>query len=53
MLVVFYSKLSWFVSELPEKDISKVEVQYYNQASSLTFQALSLNANHDSVCAVN
>ena len=25
--VVFYNKLSWFVSELPEKDISKVVVQ--------------------------
>ena len=30
MLVVFYKKLSWFVSELselPEKDISNVVVQ--------------------------
>ena len=26
MLVVFYNKLSWFVSELPEKDISNVVV---------------------------
>ena len=25
--VVFYNKLSWFVSELPEKDISNVVVQ--------------------------
>ena len=27
MYVVFYNKLSWFVSELPEKDISNVVVQ--------------------------
>ena len=27
MWVVFYNKLSWFVSELPEKDISNVVVQ--------------------------
>ena len=26
MRVVFYSKLSWFVSELPEQDISNVVV---------------------------
>ena len=25
--IVFYNKLSWFVSELPEKDISNVVVQ--------------------------
>ena len=25
--VAFYNKLSWFVSELPEKDISNVVVQ--------------------------
>ena len=24
MLVVFYNKLSWFVSEIPEKDISNI-----------------------------
>ena len=27
MWVVFYNKLSWFVSELPEEDISNVVVQ--------------------------
>ena len=27
VLVVFFSKLSWFVSELPEKDTSNVVVQ--------------------------
>jgi hypothetical protein len=27
MWTVFYNKLSWFVSELPEKDISNVVVQ--------------------------
>ena len=26
MWVVFYNKLSWFVPELPEKDISNVSV---------------------------
>jgi hypothetical protein len=26
LLAVFYNKLSWFVSELPEKDISNVVV---------------------------
>ena len=25
--IVFYNKLSWFVSELPEEDISNVAVQ--------------------------
>ena len=35
MLVVFYNKLSRFVSELPEKDISNVVVQcgYYSTIS--------------------
>ena len=27
VLAVFYNKLLWFVSELPEKDISNVVVQ--------------------------
>ena len=42
MCVVFYNKLSWFVFELPEKDISTVVVQcrWY---STISCRGLCLN----------
>ncbi len=41
MLVVFYNKLSWFVSELHENDIAIVVVQL-NSLSTFTNQPLSI-----------
>jgi hypothetical protein len=43
VLVVFYNKLSWFVSELPEKDISvkhggPVLVVFYNKLPWFVFE---------------
>ena len=39
---IFYNKLSWFVSELPEKDISNVVVQC-RQYSTISCLDLCLN----------
>jgi hypothetical protein len=41
--IVFYNRLSWFVSELPEKDISNMEVQcmaFYNKLPSFVSELL-------------
>ena len=42
MQVIFYDKLSWFVYELPEKDISNFVIQcrYY---STVSCRGLCLN----------
>ncbi len=42
MLVVFHNKLSWFVSELPEKGVSNVVIQrkWY---STVNYRGLCLN----------
>jgi hypothetical protein len=40
--IVFYNKLPWFVSELPEKDISNVVVQC-RQYSRISCRGLCLN----------
>ena len=42
MSVVFYNKLSWFVSELPEKDILNVVVQC-RWNSAISCRGLCLN----------
>ena len=42
MQVVFYNKLSWFVSELPEIDISNVVVQC-RRYSTISCRGLCLN----------
>ena len=42
MYVVFYNKLSWFVSELLEKDISNVVVQC-RLYSTISCRGLCLN----------
>ena len=42
MVLVFYNKLSWFMFELPEKDISNVVVQC-RQLSKVSCRGLCLN----------